>query len=192
MQKNYIIALAVGICLFGLVAVLIGLKVVPSDTSGGSKDTAVVETATDAAFGSIRLPDGISRFEANGAKGFVSIKPDNQTAQLPAGTYNVRYWKTERKDEGGNNWALVGQYYGQDNQFEVKDSAETKLDVGEPIIATVDARNSGSMYSFNQIIKGRSQEIIELMQNGSRPQPPKLRIKNEDGSYDRTFSFQYG
>ena len=188
MQKNSIAALVVGICLFGLLVIFSVWRAMPSDTSGGPQDAAVA----GATFGSIRLPDGISRFEADGAKGSVAIEPGKQAERLPVGQYHVRFWKTERKDEQGNNWALSGQYYGRDNPFEIKESNETKLDVGEPIIATVDARNAGSSYSFNQIIKGRHKEIIELTCNGSRPQPPKLHIKNEDGSYDRTFAFQYG
>jgi hypothetical protein len=188
MLKKNIVAIAVGIGIFGLLAILIVLRTMPSDTSGSKQDAAVVSSA----FGTISLPEGISRLEADGVKGLVSIKPDNQTARMPAGLYNVRYWKTERKDESGNNWALVGQYYGQDNQFEIEADNETKLDVGEPIVATVDAINSGSNYSFNQIIKGRGQEIIQLTCNNSRPQPPKLHIKNKDGSYDKTFSFRYG
>jgi len=183
MLKKNIVALAVGIGFFGLFAVLVVLRTMPSDNSGSSQD---------AAFGSIHLPDGISRFEADGVKGLVSVKPDKQTARIPAGLYNVRFWKTERKDEQGDTWALTGQYYGQDNQFEIKADNDIKLEIGEPIIATVDARNAGSSYSFNQIIKGRHQEIIELTRNGSRPQPPKLHIKNKDGSYDKTFSFEYG
>lgn len=188
MLKKNIVACAVGIGFFGLFAILIVLRTTLSGNPGSTQNAAVA----DAVFGSIRLSDGISRFEADGAEGLVSVKPDKQTAQMPAGFYNVRYWKTERKDESGNDWVLVGQYYGQDNQFEIKADNETKLDVGEPIIATVDARNAGSSYSFNQIIKGRRQEIIELMRNGSRPQPPKLRIKNKEGSYDQTFDFRYG
>ena len=188
MLKKNIVALAVGIGFFSLFAVLIVLRTMPSDTSGSIQDAAVV----DAAFGTILLPDGISRFEADGVKGLVSVKPDKQVARLPAGLYNVRYWKTEHKDEGGNDWTLTGRYYGQDNQFEIKVGDQTKLDLGEPIIATVNARNAGSSYSFNQVIKGRHKEIVELTRNGSRPQPPKLRIKNKDGSYDRTFAFQYG
>jgi len=111
---------------------------------------------------------------------------------LPAGQYHVRFWKIDRKDDGGNSWILAGHYFGQDNPFEIKDGDETKLDVGEPIIATVEARNVGSSYAFNQVIEGRHDEVIELARNGARPQPPKLHIKNKDGSYSETFSFQYG
>lgn len=181
-NKNYIV-LAVGICLCGVLAIFIALAAMAPHNQKNAQDTV---------YGSFRLPEAISRFEADGANGPVAIEPGKQANQLPVGEYRIRFWKTERKDDDGNAWALSGQYYGRDNRFEIKEGNETKLDVGEPIIATVDVRNVGSSYSFNQVIKGRHQEIIELTRNGSRPQPPKLHIKNEDGSYDRTFSFEYG
>ncbi|MHC4324636.1 MAG: hypothetical protein ACYSUX_10225 [Planctomycetota bacterium] len=181
-NKNYI-AIAAGIGLFGVLAILIALAAVTADNPQNTRDTV---------YGSIRLPESISRFEADGGNGTVKIRPDKQVERLPAGQYHVRFWKAERKDDGGNTWALSGYYFGQDNPFEIKDGGQTKLDVGEPIIATVDALNVGSGYSFNQIIKGRHAETIELTRNGSRPQPPKLHIKNKDGSYERTFSFEYG
>ncbi|MHC4205083.1 MAG: hypothetical protein ACYSTT_10565 [Planctomycetota bacterium] len=178
-NKNYI-AFAMGIGLFGVLAIW---AVVSSHDQ---------QKPEEMVYGSFSLPVAISRFEADGPNGTIKIKSEVKAELLPVGEYRVRYWKTERKDEQGNTWALSGQYYGQDNKFEIKAENQTKLDVGEPIIATVDARSAGSSYSFNQIIKGRGQEIIELTRNGSRPQPPKLHIKNEDGSYDRTFTFQYG
>jgi hypothetical protein len=166
-----------------VLAILIALAAMAPNNTKNTQDTV---------YGSFSLPEAISRFEARGANGLVAIETGKQAERLPVGQYHVRFWKTERKDDGGNTWALSGHYYGQDNPFEIKEGNETKLDVGEPIIATVDARNAGSSYSFNQIIKGRRQEIIELTCNGSRPQPPKLHIKNTDGSYDQTFSFEYG
>jgi len=190
MRNNNYIAIAVGICVFGVFAILVALSSVTSNGPdvGGEKPAA----ALDKVYGSVRLPEAISRFQADGANGLITIEPGKQAKQLPAGRYRIRFWKTERKDDRGNSWLLAGQYYGQNNQFEVTDGNETKLDVGEPVIATVDARNVGSSYSFNQVIKGRHDEVIELTCNGSRPQPPKLHIKNKDGSYDRTFSFRYG
>jgi hypothetical protein len=190
-KKN--IAIIVGISLFGVFAILIALAVVRSDNpdvpqAEGVKPASVV----NAVYGSIRLPEAISQFQVEGANGLVTIGTGKPTGRLPAGQYHIRYWKIERKDDQGNKWALNGRYYGKDKPFEIKDGDETTLDVGEPIIATVDARNVGSSYSFNQVIKGRHNEIVELTRNGSRPQAPKLRIKNKDGSYDRTFDFQYG
>ena len=186
--------IAVGIGIFGVFAILIawaaGTADNPEVTQG--KDVKLAAVA-DTSYGTILLPEAISRFEADGANGTVAIEPGKQGAKrLPAGRYHVRFWKAERKDDAGNTWALAGQYYGQENPFEIKAGDETKLDVGEPIVATVEARNVGSSYSFNQVINGRHQEIIELTRNASRPEPPKLHIKNKDGSYSQTFSFQYG
>jgi hypothetical protein len=190
MRSNNYIAIAVGICVFGVFAILVALSSVTSNDLDieGVKPAA----ALDSVCGYVRLPEEISRFQADGANGLITIKPDGQAKQLPAGRYRIRFWKTERKDDQGNSWLLTGQYYGQNNYFEIVDGNETRLDVGEPVIATVDARNVGSNYSFNQVIKGRHDEVIELTCNGSRPQPPKLHIRNKDGSYERTFSFQYG
>ena len=122
----------------------------------------------------------------------VTVKPENGTGQLPVGEYHARLWNIEREDDQGNRWAITAQIFDDQGQFEVTDGNQTKLDLGEPIIASVDARKSGSIYSFNQIIKGRLDEHIELSRNGARPRAPKLNIKNKDGTYDRTFSFEYG
>ena len=172
-------------------------SVTPAVTSDNPEVARDKESVTLAAwkytvYGPVRLPEAISRFEANGAKGLVTIRPGKEVGRLPVGQYHIRSWKTERKDDGGNTWALTGRYFGQENPFEINDGDETKLDIGESIIATVEARNTGSSYSFNQIIKGRRQESIALRRNGSRPEPPKLHIKNKDGSYEKTFNFHYG
>jgi hypothetical protein len=193
MQISKYRVITVGIGLFAILVILVVWAVVSTNKPRVTQDKATkLSAAKETAFGSILLPEAISRLEANGANGLVTIDADGQSKRLPAGLYYIRYWKTERKDDTGNTWTLAGQYYGKDNPFEIKDGQQTKLDVGEPIIATVQARNAGSSYSFNQVIKGRLDEIIELSCNGSRPQPPKLNIKNKDGSYNQTFSFQYG
>ena len=194
MQNKNLVAIIAGVGLCGVFAILIAWMGMapsnPDDTQDGESSTLAV--VADVANGTVRLPEAISKFEAEGAKGLVTIEAGKQAERLSTGQYHIRSWKIERKDDQGGAWALTGQYFGQDNPFEIKDGDETKLDVGEPIIATVEARSAGSSYAFNQVIKGRHDEIIELTRNGARPQPPKLRIKNKDGTYDRTFSFQYG
>lgn len=193
MRNNKSKAVVVGIGLSAILAVLVVWAVVSTNKTGVTQDGgAELSAAKEAAYGSILLPEAISRLEANGANGLVTIDADGQPKPLPAGRYYIRYWKIERKDDTGNTWELTGQYYGRNNPFEIKNGQQTKLDVGEPVVATVQARNTGSNYSFNQVIKGRLDEIIGLTCNGSRPQPPKLNIKNKDGSYDQTFNFRYG
>jgi len=193
MANNKCTAVAVGIGIFIVFAILIAWSAGTADNPDVTQGKGVkLAAAADTAYGTILLPEAIGRFEADGANSSVTIEPGGQARRLPAGQYRIRFWKIERKDNGGDTWALAGQYFGQDNPFDIKDGAQTRLDVGEPIIATVEARNVGSGYAFNQVIKGRRDEIIELACNGSRPQPPQLHIKNKDGSYEQTFSFQYG
>jgi len=194
MQNKNFVAIIVGIGLCGLSAILIAWMGMTSSNPESTQDGKSLTPAvvTDDGYGTVRLPEAITRFEADSVNGLATIEAGKQAERLPVGQYHIRSWKIERKDDQGGVWALTGQYFGQNNPFEIKDGDETKLDVGEPIVATVDARNVGSSYEFNQVIKGRHDEVIELTRNGAQPQPPKLRIKNKDGTYDRTFSFRYG
>ena len=182
MQNKSFVWVVLGLIIFGLFSVSIYRM----------KNPPTAITDKDVVYGSVNLPETISQFAADGKNGIVNIKPDKGTGQLPVGKYTARLWKTEREDDQGNKWALTGQSFIDQNFFEVSDSNQINLDIGEPIIATVDARKSGSIYSFNQIIKGRLDEHIELTRNGARPRAPKLKIKNSDGTYNRTFSFEYG
>ena len=185
MQNKPVIWIVLGLIIFGLFAVsLYRMKSTPTAIS--EKDEK------DIVYGSVSLPETINQFAAEGKNGIVNIEPEKGIGKLPPGKYYSRLWKTERNDDQGNKWALTGQSFDNQGLFEVIDSNQIKVDVGEPIIASVDARKSGSIYSFNQIIKGRLEEYIELTRNGSRPRAPILNIKNEDGTYDRTFSFAYG
>jgi hypothetical protein len=177
MQNKSFAWVALGLGLFGLVAVsMYRMNNAPEDV----------------VLGSVNLPETISQFAAEGENGIVNIKPDKGIGKLPVGEYTTRLWRAEREDDQGNAWVLTGQSFEDQSIFEVNASNQAKLDIGEPIIATVDATKSGSNYSFNQIIKGRLEEHIELTRNGAQPQAPKLNIKNSDGTYNRTFSFEYG
>ncbi|KPK76601.1 MAG: hypothetical protein AMJ79_06065, partial [Phycisphaerae bacterium SM23_30] len=77
--------------------------------------------------------------------------------------------------------------------FEISPQKTSNLAVGEPVIAllTVSKRNE-TTYSFNQTLQGRLGERISLLRNDIRPRPPRVHIKNEDGSYERTYTLEYG
>jgi hypothetical protein len=155
-NKNNI-ALTVGIGIFGVFAILIAWAAGTADNPEVTQGKGVkLAAAADTSYCTILLLEAISRFEADGTNGYVTVKPGKQAERLSVGQYHIRFWKTERKDDGGNTWALADHYFGQDKPFEIKDGDETKLDVGEPIIATVNARNVGSGYAFNQVISGRA------------------------------------
>ena len=159
-----------------------------------AKDGAYImlSKAEDVKFGDIRLPEAITEFSAGGENGLFTFKPEKGASSLPVGKYRINSWTIERKDEKGRKWALQSRAYTPEGDFEVTEETETSLDIGEPLICTLETRKSSSSYSFNQTLKGRLDERVKLTRNGSRPQAPKLHIKSKDGTYDRTFSFKYG
>jgi len=148
--------------------------------------------AEDVKFGNIRLPETITEFSAGGENGLFTLKPEKGTGSLPVGRYRVNHWAIERKDEKGKKWKLRSSLFSQKGDFEITADKETELSIGEPIISTLEATKSGSGYSFSQNLQGRLGERIELTRNGAQPPAPKLHVKNNDGTYDRTFSFEYG
>jgi hypothetical protein len=148
--------------------------------------------AENVSFGSVRLPESITEFSANGENGLFILKPEKGIASLPVGKYCVYDWAIERKDEKDTNWKLKSSGLSEKNVFDVTEGKQAVLSIGEPIVATLDASEREGTHSFSHSMKGRAGERIELTRNGARPQAPKIRIKSADGAYDRTYSFQYG
>jgi len=148
--------------------------------------------AEDVKFGNLRLPESITEFAAGGENGPFILKPKKGTGSLPVGQYCIEHWAIERKDDAGSNWKLQGGRFSEKGHFNVTEMQETELSIGEPIISTLQARKSGSGYSFSQNLKGKLNESIYITLNGNRAPPPKLRIKSKDGTYDQTFDFKYG
>ncbi|MHC4621024.1 MAG: hypothetical protein ACYTEQ_25030 [Planctomycetota bacterium] len=114
-------------------------------------------------------------------------------ARLPVGRYRIDHWLIEREDEKGKKWTLEGHSFDDSGIFEVREGAEISLSVGEPIMAGVDQISKmGTVYScVNPNIRGRLGECLELGR-GDDFIPAQLRIRSKDGSYDRSFTFEYG
>jgi hypothetical protein len=159
-----------------------------------ARDGAFIKLAEakDVTYGSVRLPETITEFSAGGENGLFSITPEKGLGRLPLGKYRIHSWTIDRKDKKDNKWRLEGSWFNDEGDFEVDEIAETDVNVGEPVISTLDVREKGSEYSFGQRLKGRLGEYISLSRNGNRPGAPKLHIKSADSKYDRTFSFEYG
>lgn len=192
-NKNQMwLAVGAGLAILVIVAFVLTKQAADRAEISQNDQSSPIVFDENTVFGSVELPEAIGRFAAEGEKGLVTIAPKNGTAQLPVGKYGIRHWRTERKDEQGNTWAMSGQYFGSEGTFEISEGKATKLDIGEPVICTPQVSKGGSIYYFNYGLRGRSDEYIESTRNGSRPQAPKLRIKNQDGTYDRTFNFEYG
>ncbi len=148
--------------------------------------------AEDVTFGDIRLPRTITDFAGGGENGLFIRKPEKGAAKLPVGKYRIDSWAIERKDEKGDRWRLEGRWFGQKGVFDVAETEETELTIGEPIISTLEAQDRRGTHYFSQNLAGQLGERIELTCNGTRAPAPKLHIKSSDGNYDRSFSFEYG
>jgi len=188
MQNKNFIPFVLGTLL--LVLVVTGMFWPKSARDEQIPEPVVVEDGTG---GSIVLPETITRFAVDGPDGLVSVELEKGTGRLPMGEYRVGVWQTERQDDQDNTWTLTGRLYDPEDSFKVTEGSRTNLDVGEPIIAVVHGSRIGpKYYSFSQSLQGRLDESITLTRNGARPGAPRLRIKNQDSTYDRTFAFQYG
>jgi len=148
--------------------------------------------AEDVKLGNIRMSPTITDFSAGGENGLFKLKLENGTGSLPVGRYRINQWAVEKEDKNGKKWKLQGMGSSDKGDFEIVADKETELSIGEPIVSRLDVNKRGSGYSFNQSLGGQRGERIEMTRNGARPPAPKLRIKNKDGSYDRSFSFEYG
>ena len=143
--------------------------------------------------GDVRVPEAITQFSAGGENGLFILTPEKGIASLPVGKYCVTDWMLERKDEGGTLWRLKGTGSpGKRSLFDVAVDRAAELSIGEPVVSTLNASSRKGTYSFRYDMTGRDGERIELTRNGARPRAPKLHIKSKDGTYDRTYSFQYG
>ena len=60
------------------------------------------------------------------------------------------------------------------------------------MLANLEVQKTDTKYSFNHQMRGQLNERIEILQNGSRAQAPKLQIVNGDQTYNRTFQLEYG
>jgi hypothetical protein len=151
-----------------------------------------IEKAKDVTFGNIGVPQTITIFAAGGENGLFTVKLEKGIGRLPVGKYRINQWEIERKDEKNNSWKLKGQWFRQKGDFEVTEASQTNLKVGEPITSTLQAREKDSTHYFDQNLVGQLEERIELTRKGAQPRAPKLNIKSKDGSYDRSFAFEYG
>jgi hypothetical protein len=187
-NKTHIwVIIGIGICALAAVAVYW--------PRAASNDEPIPEPAVTEGVvcGSVVVPESITQLTADGANGSVAVELDQGVGQLPVGKYRIASWRAERKDEQGAVWTLSGRPFGPAGRFEIMDGARTNLDVGEPIVATVHGTKIGpKYYSFTQSLQGRLDEGVAVTRGGARPGAPKLRIKNKDGTYDKTFAFQYG
>lgn len=121
-----------------------------------------------------------------------TIKGSKEPVQLPRGRYCVNSWNLERTDKNGAIWKLQSKDIANKKSFEVAENARINLPIGEPAVSTLTVKKGDTEFYFRHYLRGQLGEEIELTKNHSRADPPKLLIRNKDGSYQELLSFKYG
>jgi hypothetical protein len=152
---------------------------------------ALAQGQTDSSLGTVEIPDGVIVVVTNSDNAQITLEPVDGVSELPAGRYRIDRWTIERYVVG-QAWKLEGAHFGDEAVFDVSAGQTVKLTVGEPVISSVTVSSSGSRHRFDHSLIGRLSEIVELSKDGGRPEPPQLKIRNADGSYQQTIPFRYG
>ncbi|MCJ7543251.1 MAG: hypothetical protein MUP47_01590, partial [Phycisphaerae bacterium] len=144
--------------------------------------------------GTIRVGTSPSQVCLFGPQGFFVRQVAEGAVNIPQGEYSLVQWKASRKDDKGATWTLLAMVSEAKKapKVTVGPGKEAALDIGEPLISTVSHRRGGEETYFNQEFKGRQGEYLRITRNGELPPAPKLRIVSRDGTYDKTFSMEYG
>jgi len=155
-----------------------------------ARDGAFVKlsSANDVKFGNIRVPETITQFSAGGENGQFTREMKNGVARLPVGKYCIDYWAIDRKDEKGKSWTMRGSSFSERGNFEVTEGAETTLEIGEPLTATLQVQLNGESYEFEKIMQGPLGEYVSLTSGGQEVRTMwKLAAKNKDGTFAKTY-----
>lgn len=147
--------------------------------------------AEDLEFGSIEIPEIISKFTAGGENGLFDVSLKNGTGSLPVGKYRVDSWMMRKKDEKGRLWQLQARGYNSSGNFEVETGEKTTLDIGEPMTGRLAVSSSGDNYNFNKSLQGRLGEWLDLTCEGKRV-TFRMNVKSEDGKFNKTYALEDG
>ena len=150
--------------------------------------------ATNVEFGAVKPRPGgdMTELVAGGENGMLTVKLEKDIGKLPVGKYRVYGWDVDRQDGDGNPWKAKATSFGNPEVFEISEGKETRLDVGEPIVSTIETYRSGAQCTIRHAWRGKADEHIQLTRNEVPPPPAQVHIWNADRSYDRTFTFEHG
>ena len=155
-----------------------------------ARDGAFVKlsSADDVKFGNIRVPAAITEFSAGGENGLFTLETENGVARLPAGEYRVDHWEIDRKDEKGKSWTMRGSSFGERGNFAITEEAETALEIGEPVTASLQANLNGTNYEFSKSVRGSLGEYVSLTSAGQDVSNLwKMAAKNKDGTFEKIY-----
>jgi hypothetical protein len=144
--------------------------------------------AEDLKFGTIRVPETITELAAGGENGLFTMTPEKGVCKLPIGQYRVDHWEIDRKDEQGKKWTLRGNYLRERGNFEITETGEASLEIGEPVTGSLSVRLNGETYKFSKNLRGSLGEYVRLTADGRNiSQLWKMKVKNTEGTYEKLY-----
>jgi len=143
-------------------------------------------------FGSVEVQEDVNAVVCNDKDEQFTIVGSKEPVRLPVGRYRISSWTLKYTDKDGSVWELTSKEITHKKTFDVSEGAETKLPIGGPIISTLMVNKDDLDFYFRHYFRGQMGEVLELTKDQSRPDPPKLTIRNKDGLYQETLTFKYG
>jgi hypothetical protein len=152
----------------------------------------VLKETTEVKLGKVTVPESITELTLVGENGHYVRKPVKGEFTIPLGAYRVHEWKIARKDDKGAEWSLTGSGSSPFSSFQVVETKPAVLDVGEPILASLNASENKTAVVLGLRIKGRNGETVEIMKGDQRPRAPRVILSSQVGGFRATNSFEYG
>jgi hypothetical protein len=155
-----------------------------------ARDGAFIKLAKaeDVKYGNIRVPETITELTVGGENGQFTHKLKDGATTLPVGKYRIDHWQIDRKDDKGKSWTMRGYGFSDRGDFDIKEDAETALEIGEPITAGLEARLNGENYEFSKSLRGSLGEYVTLTAGGQDVRNLwKMKATNGDGTFEKIY-----
>jgi hypothetical protein len=155
-----------------------------------SRDGAYIKLAKaeDVKYGNIRVPETITELTVGGENGQFTHKLKDGATTLPVGKYRIDHWQIDRKDDNGKSWTMRGYGFSERGDFDIKDQAETALEIGEPVTLGLDTRLNGENYEFSKSLRGSLGEYVTLTAGGQDVRNLwKMKASNGDGTFEKIY-----
>jgi hypothetical protein len=155
-----------------------------------ARDGAFIKLAgaEDVKYGTIRVPQTITELTVGGENGQFTHELKDGATTLPVGKYRIEHWEIDRKDDKGKSWTMRGYGFSERGDLEIKEEAETALEIGEPVTAGLQAQRNGENYEFSKSLRGSLGEYVRLTSSGQDVGNLwKMKAGNSDGTFEKIY-----
>jgi hypothetical protein len=83
---------------------------------------------------------------------------------------------------------MLGYGFSDRGDFEIKEEAETALEIGEPVTAGLEVRLNGENYEFSKSLRGSLGEYVSLDSSGQDVRNLwKMKATNKEGTFEKIY-----